>query len=152
MQQPGLEFAFELRVEASLLPAMGKTPRGTRKIVALNGGSFEGPHIKGKIIPGGYDWQLLRHDEVTDIEARYILQTDDGAMITIVNTGLRHGPENVMQQMAQGQDVDPSLYYFRSIPCFETSEKKYEWLNKHIFIANGIRKPSHVIIHVWKVL
>lgn len=152
MDHPQLEFVFELRVEASSLPEIGKTPKGTRKLIAINGGSFEGPLINGKVIPGGYDWQLLRNDEVTEIEARYVLQTDDGAMITIINSGLRHGPAHVMQQLAQGQEVDPAQYYFRSIPYFETSEKKYDWLNKNIFVANGIRKPALVVIQVWKIL
>jgi len=152
MQQPQLEFAFELRVQASLLPEVGKTGKGIRKMVALTGGSFEGPQIKGTIVPGGYDWQLIRTDAVVEIDARYILQTDDGAIITIVNTGIRHAAPEVMQQLAKGEEVDPSLYYFRSIPVFETSDPKYDWLTKNIFIANGIRQPSVVIIQVWKVL
>lgn len=152
MQQPQLEFAFELRIQVSLLPEVGKTGKGTRKMVALTGGSFEGPDIKGTIVPGGYDWQLIRTDGVVEIDARYVLQTDESAMITIVNTGIRHAAPEVMQQLAKGEEVNPTLYYFRSVPVFETSDPKYEWLTKNIFIANGIRQPSLVIIQVWKVL
>lgn len=152
MEQPRLEFAFELEIQVSPLPEVGKTTKGTRKIISITGGSFEGPKIKGTIIPGGYDWQLIRNDGVIEIEARYVLQTEEGFMITIVNTGLRHAPEHVMQRLVAGEDVDPSLYYFRCVPIFETSETKYEWLTKNIFIANGIRKSSLVIIEVWKVL
>jgi hypothetical protein len=152
MEHPKLEFAFELKVEVSPLPEIGMTAKGVRKVISITGGSFEGPHIKGTIIPGGYDWQLLRNDDVTEIEAHYVLQTNDGATITISNTGLRHGPENIMQRLKESEDIDPSLYYFRSIPVFETSEPRYDWLSKNIFIANGIRKPSCVIIQVWKVL
>lgn len=152
MEQPKLEFAFELKVKVGNIEELGKTGKGTRRIIPITGGSFEGPDIKGTIIPGGYDWQLLRADEVAEVEARYVLQTDDGALITIVNTGLRHGPAAVMQQMAKGEEVDPSGYYFRSIPIFENSSAKYEWLTKYIFIANGIRKPTEVFIQVWKVL
>ena len=152
MEHPKLEFAFELRIEVAPLPQVGMTSKGTRKIISITGGSFEGPGIKGTIVPGGYDWQLVRTDGIIEIEARYVLQTDEGAMITIVNTGLRHGAENVMQQLAAGENVDPSLYYFRCTPVFETSETKYNWLNKNIFIANGIRKPNVVVMEVWKVL
>ena len=152
MECPQLEFAFELKIEVAPLPEVGITGKGTRKIISIIGGSFEGPHIKGTIIPGGYDWQLVRNDGVIEIDARYILKTSEGAMITIVNTGLRHGPENVLQQLAAGANVDPSLYYFRTIPVFETSEPKHNWLTKNIFIANGIRKPELVIIEVWKVV
>lgn len=152
MEHPKLEFAFELNVQVSLLPEAGTTGKGIRKIISITGGSFEGPQIKGTIIPGGYDWQLVRNDGVTEIEARYLLQTDDGNMITIVNTGLRHAPKEVMQQLGNGEEVDPALYYFRSVPVFETGEPKYDWLTKNVFIANGIRKPATVIIQVWKVL
>ena len=152
MELPQLEFAFELRVQASPLPEIVKTAKGNRKIISITGGTFEGPEIKGTIIPGGYDWQLLRNDGVIEIDARYLLQTDEGALITIINTGLRHAPEDVMQRLNKGEDVDPSLYYFRSTFHFETSEPKHDWLTKNIFIANGIRKPTHVIIRVWKVL
>ena len=124
MQQPQLVFAFELRVQASVIPEVGKIGKGIRKMVGLNGGTFEGPQIKGTIVPGGYDWQLIRNDGVVEIDARYVLQTDDGAMITIVNTGIRHASPDVMHQLAKGEEVDPSLYYFRSVPVFETSEPK----------------------------
>lgn len=152
MDHPKLEFAFELNVQVSLLPEVGMTGKGIRKIISITGGSFEGPQIKGTIIPGGYDWQLVRNDVVTEIEARYLLQTDDGNMITIVNTGFRHAPKEVMRRLGNGEEVDPALYYFRSVPVFETGEPKYDWLTKNVFIANGIRKPATVIIQVWKVL
>jgi hypothetical protein len=84
-------------------------------LIPIVGGSFEGPGIKGTVIPGGYDFQLLRNDNVMEIDARYVLQTGDGALITIVNRGLRHADKEVMQQMASGGiEVSPSLYYFRS--------------------------------------
>ncbi len=152
MEPPKLEFAFELSVQVAGIQEAGKTGKGIRRIIPIVGGSFEGPGIKGTIVPGGYDWQLLRQDEVAEVEARYVLQTGDGELITIVNTGLRYGPAAVMQRMANGEEVHPSEYYFRSIPFFETASIKYDWLNKHIFIATGIRKPAAVFIQVWKVL
>lgn len=152
MEHPKLEFAFELRVQGSPLPEIGPAAKGIRRVVSITGGSFEGPKIKGTVIPGGYDWQLFRNDGVIEIEARYVLQADEGALITIVDTGLRHAPENVMKLLIAGEDVDPSLYYFRSVPVFETSGPKHDWLTKNIFIAKGTRKPTLVTIEVWKVL
>jgi hypothetical protein len=152
MEQPGLAFAFELKVEVGKAQELGSAAKGTRRIIPIIGGSFEGPGIKGTIEPGGYDWQLLRKDNVAEVDARYVLKTDDGALITVVNTGLRHGPAAVMERMIKGEEVDPSEYYFRSIPFFETSVTKYEWINRHVFVANGIRKPAVVIIQVWKIL
>jgi hypothetical protein len=152
MEQPKLEFAFELKIKVAQAMEVGVTPQGTRRVIPITGGTFEGPAIKGTVVPGGYDWQIIRSDGVADIDARYVLATSDGALITIVNKGLRHGPKEVMQKLAKGEMVDASLYYFRSIPYFETSETKYDWLTKNIFLATGIREPALVIIQVWKVL
>ena len=152
MEFPKLEFAFELKVQVSSPQEIGTTAKGTRKIIPITGGSFEGPQIKGIVVPGGHDWQLLRTDGVAEIDARYLLKTDDGALVTIVNKGLRHGPADVMQRLAKGEAVDPSLYYFRSITSFETSETKYNWLTKNMFLATGIREPDLVIIRLWKIL
>ena len=152
MEVPQLEFAFELKIKVAQAMEVGVTPQGTRRIIPITGGSFEGPTIKGTVVPGGYDWQIIRTDGVADIDARYVLATSDGVLITIVNKGLRHGPKEVMQKLARGEKVNPSLYYFRSIPYFETSETKYDWLTKNIFLATGIREPELVIIQVWKVL
>jgi len=154
MQAPQLEFAFEIKidVEAGKMQEIGITGKGLRRAIPILGGSFEGPAIKGIVVPGGYDFQLLRNDAVSEIDARYLLQTDDGVLIAIVNTGLRHGSADVMQRMAMGEEVAPHEYYFRTIPVFETSDAEYAWLTKNIFIANGIRKPAQVLIQVWKVL
>jgi hypothetical protein len=152
--QPFLEFVFEIRIKVEPGKGFeaGATPKGWRRMIPITGGSFEGPSIKGTVIAGGYDFQLLRNDNVMEIDARYVLQTDDGALITIVNRGLRHAEKEVMQQMANGIEVSPSLYYFRSVPQFETGSEKYDWLNRAVFAANGIRRPAEVIIGVFKIL
>jgi hypothetical protein len=154
MTPPGLKFVFEIKIGVTpgKLPEMGPTAKGLKKIVPVLGGTFEGPEIKGDIMPGGYDWQLIRSDGVTEIEARYVFQTDDGVLITIVNKGLRHGTPEAMRRIAVGELADPSTYYFRTAPVFETSSPKYDWLNRGIFIANGIRKPNEVLIQVWMVV
>ncbi len=152
MEQPALEFSFRISVDVTGIQELGKTPKGIRKVVPITGGTYEGPNIKGKVVAGGYDWQLLRADEVVEIDARYLLQTDDGDLITLMNTGLRHGPPEVMQRLAKGEEVDASEYYFRSIPVFETGNPKYDWLMRSVFIATGIRKPKQVLIDVWRVV
>jgi hypothetical protein len=153
MKKPELEFSFQINVDiaAGKVKEAGMTGKGLRRIVPIMGGSFEGGNIRGKVLPGGYDWQLLRSDQVTELDARYLLETDDGALITIVNQGLRHGPPEVMQRLANGEQVDPADYYFRAIPVFETGSKKYDWLTKHIFITTCIRNPDKVIVRVWKL-
>lgn len=146
-----LEFAFELRVEVASIQFMGDTHRGNRRMIPITGGTFEGPTIKGTIQAGGYDWQVIRTDGVAELDARYVLQTDDGALITIVNQGLRRGPAEVMKRLSEGKEVDPSEYYFRSIPVFETADPKYVWLSQSVFVATGIRKPDKVLIQVYKI-
>src|SRR5665213_1054057 len=151
--QPGLEFCFRISVDLTNgVQELGNTGKGIRKVVPITGGTFEGPNIKGKVIPGGYDWQLLRFDEVVEVDARYMLQTDGGDLITLRNTGLRHGPPEVMQRLAKGEEVDASEYYFRSIPLFETGNPELAWLMQSVFIATGIRKPKQVFIDVWRVV
>lgn len=152
MNQPLLEFCFRITVDVTGgVQELGETGKGSRRIVPITGGSFEGPNIKGTVVAGGYDWQLLRADGVVEIDARYLLQTNEGDLITVVNTGLRHGPQQVMQRLAAGEEVDPSHYYFRSIPVFETGNPKYAWLMQSVFLADGLRKPKQVFIDVWKV-
>lgn len=146
-----LEFAFELRVEVADIQFMGDTHRGNRRMIPITGGTFEGPTIKGKIQAGGYDWQVIRTDGVAELDARYVLETEDGALITIVNQGLRRGPAEVMKRLSEGKEVNPSEYYFRSIPVFETADPKYLWLTQSVFVATGIRKPDKVLIQVYKV-
>ncbi|QJW92282.1 DUF3237 domain-containing protein [Spirosoma taeanense] len=146
------EFAFELRVEVAAIEEMGQTAKGIRRVIPITGGTFEGPAIQGHIVAGGYDWQIGRSDGVTEVEARYLLRTHDGSLITIINQGLRHGPPEVMQRLAKGELVDPSDYYFRSIPVFETADPRYDWLTRSVFIATGIRQPSQVLIRVYRLL
>ena len=153
MQQPELEFAFRISVDLiGGVQEIGNTGKGIRKVVPITGGTFEGPNIKGKVVAGGYDWQLLRTDGVVEIDARYMLQTDGGDLITILNTGLRHGPPEVMQRLAKGEEVDASEYYFRSIPMFEVGNPDYAWLMQSVFIATGTRKSKQVLIDVWRVV
>jgi hypothetical protein len=154
MKQPGLQFVFEIRINVTpgKLQELGAVAKGVKKIVPILGGTFEGPGIKGTILPGGYDWQFVRPDGVAEMDARYVLKTDDHVLITVVNRCLRHGSPQAMQKIADGELAEPSEYYFRTTPIFETATFKYDWLNRNIFIANGIRTPDQVLIQVWQVL
>jgi hypothetical protein len=152
MEQPKLEFCFRISVDVTAgIQEVGNIAKGIRRVVPITGGTFEGPDIRGRVVAGGYDWQLIRRDGVAEIDARYLLKTDSGHLITLTNTGLRHGPPEVMQSLATGKEVAPSEYYFRSIPLFETSNPEHEWLMRSVFIATGIRRPTQVFIDVWRV-
>lgn len=149
---PKLEFAFAANITLDSVQEVGNTPHGRRRIIPITGGTFEGPAIKGTVEAGGADWQIIRADNVAELNAKYTLKTNDGALIYIENKGYRHGPAEVLQRLAKGEAVDVKEYYFRTTPVFETASEKYDYLNKYIYIATGERKKDSVIIHFYKVL
>jgi hypothetical protein len=144
---------FLCKVEVSLEPIrdLGETPLGRRRIINITGGNFAGPRLAGRILPGGADWQLIRADGVAYLDARYTLETNDGALIYVNNKGYRHGPKDVIERMAKGEDVDPALYYMRATPWFETSAPAYAWLNRTICVASGARRPAGVELDFYEV-
>jgi hypothetical protein len=149
---PGLEFAFEVRAEVADPTVVGEVPNGLRRIIDIVGGTFEGPRLKGTIVPGGADWQLIREDGFTVVDARYTLRTDDGHLIYVSNLGMRHAPPDVMRRLNAGEVVDQSLIYFRAVPTFETAAPELQWLMRSIFVATGERYPNGVLIRFWRVL
>jgi hypothetical protein len=149
---PRLEFAFELLAEVADPTVVGEMPNGTRRIVDILGGTFEGPNLKGVIAPGGADWQMIRADGFTDIDARYTLKTDSGDLIYVSNVGIRHAPPDVIRRLNAGESVDQSRIYFRTVPKFETAAPELQWLTRSIFIATGERYPNGVLIRYWRVL
>jgi hypothetical protein len=148
---PSLEFLFELKAVLNVPAEVGRTPSGLRRIVEIADGSFEGPRMRGTILPGGADWQILRSDGVAELQAHYVLKTEDGILIQVRNRGLRHGPAEVLKRIAEGESVDPSEYYFRTTPVFEAPEGRYEWLNQSVFIATAARYASSVVVRVFRV-
>ena len=121
--------------------------------VYLKDGWFEGPGIKGIVLPhSGADWPMWRQDGVIDFDARYMLQTDDGAVIYLQNRGYRWGSPEVMAAMSRREDVDPNSYYMRVAPKFEAPAGKYEWLSRYVFVGVAEKPPAGNQIHYWKVL
>src|SRR5258705_9326105 len=121
---------------------VGAVPHGTRVTAPIASGHFEGPRLRGRVLPGGGDWTLLRGDGVLELDLRITLETDDGALIYMTSFGLRHGPPEVIAALARGESVDPSTYYFRTTPSFETSAPQYAFLNRLIAIAAVDRRAS----------
>ena len=130
---------------------LGEAPLGRRRIVPIAGGSFSGGRLRGRVLPGGADWQILRADGVADLDARYTLETEDGALIYVKNRGYRHGPEQVMRRLAAGEAVNPALYYMRTTPRFETGDARYAWLNRIVCVATASRLPQAVHLEVFEV-
>jgi len=143
-----------MRVEVVVPPPqrLGAVPQGTRVIAAIAGGTFEGPRLRGKVLPGGGDWTLLRADGVLELDLRITLETDDGALIGMSSFGLRHGPAEVLAALSRGEPVDPSEYYFRTAPRFETSAPQYAFLNRVMAIASGDRRAGGPIYSIEEIL
>lgn len=148
---PKLTFAFEIRATVAAPTDLGLVPHGRRRIVAITGGTFEGPGLKGRIVPGGADWQMIQPDGFSELDTRYTLETDKGEIIYVQNRGVRHAPPDVMKRLNAGETVDPSLVYFRTVPTFETSSPDLQWLARSVFIGIGQRFPNDVRVQFWKV-
>jgi hypothetical protein len=148
---PGLVFAFELRVQVGAPMELGQVPGGRRRIVPILGGTFEGPDLRGTILPGGADWQIVRADGFTELDTRYTIESDTGSKVYVRNAGIRHAPAAVMEKLLAGQMVDPSQVYFRTVPLFETSAPELQWMTRAIFVGVGERQPSDVIVRFWRL-
>jgi hypothetical protein len=135
---PAVEFAYEAIVTLEAGTPVGETPWGPRNRIPITGGTFEGPSIRGTVLPGGMDWQLIRTDGFVEVYADYMMQADDGALIHVINMGV----------LGQG--------YSRTTPRFEAPSGPHEWLNQAVFVgtiglAQGMDVPA-VRIRVWKVV
>ena len=148
---PSLNFLYASIVEIEPPLLVGQGPYGERRIINITGGVFSGPRLSGRVLPGGADWQIIRRDGIAELTAQYALQTNDGALIYITNWGLRHGPKDVMERLAAGDEVEPREYYFRATPTFETGAPGYAWLNGIIAVATGERRTDKVLITVYEV-
>jgi hypothetical protein len=113
---------------------LGTVPHGIRSIVPVTGGEFEGPRLRGKVLPGGGDWLLLRPDGVLELDLRITLETDDHALIYMTFQGLRHGS------------------YFRTLPRFETSSEAYAFLNRIVSVGVGEARPDGAVHRIDEIL
>ena len=142
---PQLEFAFQLKVTLGDAFSIDNTQHGRRTVIPITGGTFEGPEIKGTIINGGADYQLMNASGRTELEAIYCIKTDDGVYIHVRNRGI----------IAGGQDADGKpTFYFRAAPQFEApADSKYGWLNNSLFLcapefSQGFKG---IVLNIWRV-
>jgi len=149
---PTLSFAFEARVLIGTPLDLGMVGGAGKRIVPITGGRVTGERFSGDVLPGGADWQMLRPDNVLDVSARYTVRADDGVVVSIVNTGYRHGPADILDRMAAGDMVDPALYYFRTTPRFEApDDSRHAWLNQSVFVCSAARFSERVMLRFFIV-
>jgi len=149
---PQFEFLMRIAADVGELMTMGGGPLGERRVVAITGGTFEGPALKGTIVPGGADWQIARADGVLDIDARYALRSDAGAHVRVVSQGYRHGPPEILAALGRGEEVPADSYFFRTVMRFETGDAGLQWLNRTIAVASAQRKARRVLLEAWRLL
>jgi hypothetical protein len=149
---PELEFAFEVCAQVGTPLDIGNTPWGHRKIIPITGGTLQGLGMDGRILPGGSDWQIVRLDGVIELHARYTAEIAGQGLLYIVNKGIRHAAPEIMARLSAGESLDESLYYFRTVPRFETAAPELAWLMRSIFVGTARRNPHDVRVRFWKVL
>jgi hypothetical protein len=144
---------FTIWLTVGEMSDLGTTPYGNRRIATVTGGRFEGQELRGTVLPSpGGDWLLLRKDGVLMLDVRITLRTDDDALVYMSYRGMRHGPQWVLDRLNKGEKVDPSEYYFRTTPLFETSSEKHSFLNRIVCVATGRREATGPIYDVFQVL
>lgn len=150
MDTPRLTPFCVLHVELGPLREMGPGRAGQRRIIPILGGTVSG-RLTGTILNLGADWQTIFTDGAADIDTRYAMETADGALIEIVNKGVRHGPPDIMARLAKGETVDPGSYYFRTTARLESGDPRYAWVNHLILVGSGARGASGVDMHLFAV-
>jgi hypothetical protein len=146
------KYVFTLAIKIGAPIVAGDIGWGMRRVIPILGGEVRGPGVHGTIFPCGADFQVIRPNGFTELEAKYAFQMDDGAVIYIENIGIRFGPKEALDRIARGETVDPSLIYFRSMPKFETGSENWRWLMEHLFIGSGARHPDRVELDVHQVM
>ena len=155
MSELETDFLLEMRVKLCDPMDCGQTPNGLRSVHIVEGGSVNGPHIKGRVVPqSGGDWALVRPDGTAHLDVRVCLETDDGAMIYATSTGrmVIHDPDDIAYAMDFSKPDDPNgahRYYFRTSYVFETSDPRYDWLNRIVTAVKGRTGDGGVIYRMF---
>lgn len=148
---PGLVHVADLVAQVTPPIEVGMSAVGRRRVIPITGGTIKGPRLNGRVLPGANDYQIIRSDSVLDLQARYVVETDDGALIFVENNGMREGPADLLARQAAGELIDPALIYFRTVPRFETAAPQYHWMMRRLFLCAGARFPDRVEIRFFEV-
>ncbi|AKO92785.1 hypothetical protein BEH_12215 [Priestia filamentosa] len=151
MNKPSLKKVASAEIEVAAPMVVGHTRLGRRQFIPIKGGKIAG-EINGNIIDGGADSQIIRANGRTDLSARYVIETNDDELIYIENNGIRQVSERFRDRASKGEIIDPEHVYFRTVPTFETSSEKYEWLENSLFVGAALRTDTKVVLDIYKVL
>lgn len=146
-----LEHVCDLVVELSPPHEMGTALAGTRRIIPIVGGTATGPRLNGRILNVGADWQTVQTGGVAQLDARYAIETQDGAVIEVVSQGIRHASPEVGARIAAGEVVPPSEYYMRTAIRLDSGHPDYAWVARSIYVADGGKVGNTVRLAVYRV-
>ena len=130
------EFLLDLSLETA--PSISV---GNRTVVAVTGGTFEGPRLKGTVVSPGADWPIRIDDTLRILDVRTLLVTDDGHKIYTTYRGVIYTPP-----AGQGER------YWRTTPIFETDSAKYGWLNHMVAVGVSFTVPQRVSYRIFQIL
>lgn len=154
LEAPTLELVAELSVSvAAPIEAgdvIGVGSSGRRRIIPITGGTVRGK-LNGRVLPGGADFQLIVSATMALLDARYMLELDNGAKVFVQNHALRRGSVEAIAKLVKGEPVDPAEIYFRCVPTFEVSDPSLAWLTDSVFIGTGARLPDRVQLAIYRV-
>ena len=152
LPEPRLTRVYRLEATLGQPLDLGERRQGHRRIVPLTGGTFTGPELRGKLLPGASaDWQTVLPDGTALGDIRYTLQTDAGDLLYVRSRGVRHGSAEVLARLGRGEDVDADEYTFRVSTQIETAAPNLDWLNKGVFVGVAGRQPAGVIYETYLV-
>ena len=152
MTNPTLEFAFELRVSVDTAVHLGRGADEVLSFTPITGGTVSGPLLNGVVLAGGGDWAVTRSG-TAQLEARYLVQADDGAAIDVLNRGYFRATDEVSARMERGENIaedDPGMY-FRTAPVFQTDAPAHRWLAEHQFIGLARDEDGQVCVRLFVV-
>lgn len=151
LTEPVLRFFADVSVQVGMPQDVGLTLGGKRRLVPILGGEVCGQGWTARVLPGGADFQRILNDQVSELDARYVLETDAGDMIFVQNRAVRTASADVMHRLLRGEPVDPAAVYFRCTPRFETSSKALSWIEERVFLGTGERRPVEVVMRFFEV-
>lgn len=144
LRPPALTLFAEIEVEVGTPMEVGLTPHGRRRMIPILGGRATGDGWTARVLPGGADWQRIVGETRAELEAHYLLETDSGQRLYVLNSAIRHASPEVTAKLMRGEPVDPAQVYFRCLPRFEAGPGPLEWVNHRLFVGAGIRLPDRV--------
>jgi hypothetical protein len=153
VQRPHLEYAFEVRVDVAESERIGHGDGDVLSFTPITGGTVDGPLLRGSVVPGGGDWSVERRKGTIELDARYLLRADDGALIDIVNRGFFRVPPELAEAAEAGERIPEEQVYFRTSPVFRTDAPAHRWLAESVFVglAHDDHESGQIVIRFFVV-